>query len=253
MQQQQQQQPTFFPVVDMCDVKSVEKEQKEIADAKADPYEHAWIDYEDHRLLTPNTGYVRWTDDATFRATLKYIQEVMPLNVRTYKSADPAKRLGQFTRCEELQLTGDFITVDRISTWNGTEWEPAFVHVFTHGWNKNRSGAGYEAHGDECWQTVCLFSDGDFDEDAMEEDGKVPDWRSMPAVASQMMHNSTTAVLFTDVIAAAMRKHRERAREQVLAMIMAEKRPLTTKMGAALRASQLYERRVFNLVGAFLL
>lgn len=260
---QRLQRHAYFPVPDMSDVKSPEKEQKEIADVKADADPVAWMDYVEHRLLTPNTGYVRWTNNEAFNATLNYIKESFPLVVPTYVHADPSQRIDQFTRSQDMLVRANgAVTLTHLTVWNGSDWEAAFVEVHTEAFRHAQDG---QPHDDECWQTTCLFTDdpdsisdsedeGD-DADMEVDDAKRPqkDWSRINVVASQIMTAAGTAIRFTDMVATALRKNRVRVQEQLAALILAEKRPLTSKMGQAIRKSQLYEPQVYNLIGSFLL
>lgn len=256
---QRLQRHAYFPVPDMSDVKSPEKEQKEIADVKADADPVAWMDYVEHRLLTPNTGYVRWTNDAAFNATLNYIKESFPLVVPTYVHADPSQRIDQFTRSQDMLVRANgAVTLTHLTSWYGSDWEAAFVEVHTTAF-LHAEEEGYP-HDDECWQTTCVFtddpdstSDSEDDDADMEVDDAKKDWSRINVVASQIMTAAGTAIRFTDIVAMALRKNRVRAQEQLAALILAEKRPLTSKMGQAIRKSQLYEPQVYNLIGSFLL
>lgn len=257
---QLQRRPAFLPILDQSTIMCPKQEQKEIAEAKShddeDYEDQEWEYYQACRGWTPNTGLLRWRDMKAFLATFSFLRDNLPLTVPEYKSVDAETGTGALTRFAELRPIGQ-VTITQLDSFAACGWAggEVAIHAYTAEYLEfMRTFArdfATRAHAHERWCTLSVRIDVAEDCDDMEVEAKK---NTVNVLGSNMMHAyPNSAVLFADLIEAAVRKNYKRVQDQLAAMIVAETRPLTTDLGWVMHTSPLKERQLYSLIGSFLL
>jgi hypothetical protein len=252
--------PAFLPVFDTSSIRCPKREQKEVAEANSydDEGEELQL-YRVVRAWTPNTGQLRWHDIKAYQATAAFLQQNLPLTVPAYKSVDAVeRRTSALTRFADLRPVGQ-VVIGQLESFRAQGWAggEAIVHARSEKcieFMKNMGNPRFtRAHAYERWETLSVRYDlpEDCDDDA-EIEQKKPHVNILGSnMMSAVSHNS--AVLFADLIEAAVRKNYKRVQDQLAAMIVAETRPLTTDLGWVMHTSPLKESKLYSLIGSFLL
>jgi hypothetical protein len=236
------------------------REEQELKEASS------YNDYEEERALRPNTGHVEFANDAAYHESLDWLETTLPLTVPTYTSTKPgSKYVDALTRPHELKV-GPPVTVTVMSHSGDNCFEGSFIEL----WTQQREDADNEMDAvlpegaDTIWKTIgicdgyakigpsCETVD---DMDEYHYNMYYKDFKhAIPVMVSNMMPGEqSTAISFSDVIRAAQRKRRAEVFELLVPMIMAEKRPCTTKLGTVFRTSPIFDSNVYKLIGSMLM
>jgi hypothetical protein len=220
-------QPDFLPQkdVDMSGVRDLEYDQQELAKAETK------LDIEDYIEQCneePNTGFVIWHTKQDFLDTLQWLSENLPLSVPTrvlVDNEDGKKTINSLTRYEDLKLGPNTQVTELEHVTASMHFGGEFVQV----------GAIHEY-----WHTLSTATGND-------------DTKCVSNLLEGDPNVNPSCIMMTDLINVCLRKRRAVVQEQLHMMVIAELRPNTTALGVASRTNPLFEPRLYDLIGSFLL
>lgn len=241
-----------------------EREAKELQEADS------FDEYVEEREFHSNSGHLEFRSEAKYRDCRTWLSSALPLTVPTYVSTKAgATCVDALTRPEELKLGPLTATIVELHCGDSNIFESAFMEAFTEEFASDNEEDGDEydymqLDHDCAWKTIGIIDGfsplGPSKETVMNMDDDTyamyyEDFKdTVPLLVSNVLPgHKGSAILLSDLIRVALRKRRAEAFERLLPVMMTEKRPLTTKVGRVLHTSRIFEPRVFELIGAYLM